>query len=103
MNKKISSTNTNEIFFNLAQKDEQIEELQMKLIEATKELEKSTELLEKVANEQSKTKSPEKESDIVNDLKAQLATSHERCQELQELASSAEQDAQNQGQQVTIH
>lgn len=101
LRKKIPTT-PSETLLKLAQKEEEIEELQLKLTEATKEIENSINLLEKIAEDKKKPCAHEEESVVVNDLKAQLSATHERCQELQNQVTSAELDAQSQGQQVTI-
>lgn len=97
--KKIPSS-PNEAKVCLAKKEDEIQELQSKLTQAIIEIEKSTNILEKLAEEKNKICTHEEESVVITDLKSRLQTAHERCQELQSQVTVTEQDAQNQGQQV---
>lgn len=99
--KVIEFSNTNKIPSKiLEERDEQIEALESKLIEATQEIEKNTTLLNNIAASRKQQVTDIEHDSITDDLKMQLLAAHERCQELQSLLESTENDAQKQSQQV---
>lgn len=84
----------------LSEKDDQIEELQNKLLEAVQEIEQNTILLNNISSSRQASIINVDQNPINEDLKSQLTSVHERCKELQSLLQVAEEDAHNRGQEV---
>ncbi|GLV41129.1 Centrosomal protein 290kDa [Carabus blaptoides fortunei] len=101
LEKKISEhENTNKIPLEiLLEREEQIVKLQAKLMEATQEIKKTTNVLNKMTTTKKPCTSNDEQDIIIVDLKLQLADSHARCQELQQQLDCTERDAQNYSEQ----
>ncbi|XP_049542835.1 centrosomal protein cep290 [Anopheles darlingi] len=77
----------------LQQKDEVIIDLEDKLLTLSKEIHRSTEMMNRISEEKRRaSKEKPKESQCCNEFRLQLERANERCREMQELLTGIEED-----------
>ncbi|XP_050094793.1 centrosomal protein cep290 [Anopheles aquasalis] len=77
----------------LQQKDEVIIDLEDKLLTLSKEIYRSTEMMNRISEEKRRaSKEKPKESQCCNEFRVQLERANERCREMQELLTGIEED-----------
>ncbi|XP_031338487.1 centrosomal protein of 290 kDa isoform X2 [Photinus pyralis] len=80
----------------ISERDDQLTELRIRLQEATKEMDKSTKLINQITSEKNACiRRIDESSSIIKNLKNQLKAAHERCQELQDNIKYADQLVEN--------
>lgn len=85
----------------LSEREKQLTEVQIQLQVATKEMEANTEILQTLQEERDRDANKVKELDqSVRNLRKQLKSVHERCQNLQEELAYAEKTAASKDEEV---